>query len=224
MAPNVGTSGSISTEQAALPPRNNHFGLFDQTDWRPDYYFMSDEFDDGSEKSREFLSHLEEKLKDVPYCFYNVIYYPDKYVRKAIGYKANVVRNVLAASRSSFWRKRNYYCRFSTNAARFVYDGSTCIQSVLQICYYMGFSEVYLLGTDCSMSGGRHHAAGADDTVADTKEAIEAEQRCYNNYIRDYDYLYRDMQRKHIPMKIYNATRGGSLEVFLRVKLEDSFG
>lgn len=24
MAPNVGTSGSISTEQAALPPRNNH--------------------------------------------------------------------------------------------------------------------------------------------------------------------------------------------------------
>lgn len=106
---------------------------------------------------------------------------------------------------------------FSKDIVREVYWGYTCMYSMMQIIAYMGFSEVYLLGMDCVYAPGKRDFRDCRDekeiqrgsfgggTVPGFIKAWEAVEK----YTRDMD------------IKIYNATRGGMLEVFERVDLDD---
>ncbi len=195
---------------------NGIFDLFDKTSWRPDYYFMSDPQPEESEFMRRFKSIRHE----LPVCFYNQLFRA-KYREDAIPYKANIVHTVMENSKSKFIRKADYRCKFSKDASRFVYDGNTCIISIIQLAYYMGFDKVFLLGTDCSANIDKFHSEGLEKTYIE--DDIDVQKYMWNEMLVDYAYLYRDMKKKKIPMKIYNATRGGCLEVFPRISLEESF-
>lgn len=74
----------------------------------------------------------------------------------------------------------------------------------------MGFREVYLIGCDCS-SKGSHSYASKDSNVTgndDWETLFETYEVCKRAY-------------EHDGRTIYNATVGGKLEVFERVKLGD---
>jgi hypothetical protein len=105
---------------------------------------------------------------------------------------------------------------FSQDIAVGGFWGGTVVHDVgLQLAYYMGFSEVYLVGVDCDYSGEAHFdgtkiermamgAAGKWNTVFEAyqraKDVFESEGR-----------------------KIINCTVGGKLEIFDRMNLEDLF-
>ena len=104
--------------------------------------------------------------------------------------------------------------KFSDSICDEVSAGFTIAYSVLQIAIYMGFKEIYLLGCDCNY---------VDDK--EKRHFIETGH---------YDPNYRTIGEKMIEaykvakqyadghnIKIYNATRGGKLEVFERVNLDD---
>ncbi len=198
---------------------NGIFFLFDKTAWRPDYYFFSDvNFDE--ERHKEYKKQFEKWVPRMSMVIYNRFYWHDTGINDhMIPYKTNIVKNVLRNSKSSFWRRKAYDCKFSRNARMFVYDGDTCIQSIIQLCYYMGFKKVYLLGTDCSFTGDKAHVY--EENLSE--EYKEDDRACFPNMIRDYIALYKDMKKKHIDMEVFNATRGGDLEVFPRVGLEETF-
>lgn len=88
-------------------------------------------------------------------------------------------------------------------------NGGMVTLSCLQIAYYLGFKEVYLLGCDCS-SKGKHY----DDKI---------NRKNVDDYWEHFFKLYGVCKKVYEEngRKIYNATVGGSLEVFERVKLEE---
>jgi len=98
---------------------------------------------------------------------------------------------------------------FSKNALQGVSGGMVTL-SCLQLAYFMGFKEVYLVGCDCS-SKGNHCYGGKDANVVgndDWEILFKTYEVCKKAYEED-------------GRKIYNATVGGKLEVFERIKLED---
>ena len=195
---------------------NGIFGLFDKTSWRPNYYFMSDPPEDDT---CQFMKDFERRKSDFDVCFYNQ-FFRSKYRDDAIPYKANTAHNVLQNSKCKWIRRLDYRCKFSRDASKFVYDGNTCIISVIQLAYYMGFSRIYLLGADCSSKDTMHHADGVAFEIVD----MDGEKKAWDDMQIDYYYMNKDLIKKKIPIEIINVTRGGSLEVFPRMTLEESLG
>lgn len=104
--------------------------------------------------------------------------------------------------------------KFSNTICDEVSAGFTIAYSALQIAVYMGFKEIYLLGCDCNYVDDkekRHfietgHYDPNYKTIGD--KMIEA-YKVAKQYADDHN------------IKIYNATRGGKLDVFERVDLDD---
>lgn len=111
------------------------------------------------------------------------------------------------------WFKQDFWCKFSGNCYRTVYGMHSITHSLIQIAVYMGFKEIYLLGADCSFpkEGNIHFQDyGVPDTTIDTAR---------DRNIAGYEEIKKQMIK--YDFTVFNATRGGALEVFERVKLED---
>ena len=96
----------------------------------------------------------------------------------------------------------------------------------MQLAIYMGFKRIYLLGVDhnyakqVSRSGvvtEDKSKATYGEGIIDTGIGIQYTDTTTEAYEKAQQYC-----QTH-DVKIYNATRGGKLEIFPRVSLEDSF-
>lgn len=105
--------------------------------------------------------------------------------------------------------------KFSDNAFRMVYDAYSITFSLMQIAVYMGFKEIYLLGCDCNQAVGKvNHFMENGHVESEDKLATSADRNIFGH-----------MEIKKFcdahGVKVFNATRGGALEVYPRVKLEE---
>lgn len=103
---------------------------------------------------------------------------------------------------------------FSHDVLKNVYDGYSITYSLIQIAVYMGFEKIYLLGNDCNYSKDpkkRHFADyGYDDPEPDfSGQRILYAYSCAKEY------------QKGKSFEIVNCTRGGALELFRRMDLDD---
>ncbi len=119
---------------------------------------------------------------------------------------------------------------FSIDAEECTYTGCTVTFSCLQLAYYLGFEEIYLVGVDCSYD--------IPEDVKETKEyniaTLDMKSDDPNHFDPDYfgkGYRWHDPQVEKMreaykeahrvtqanSVNIYNATIGGKLEVFPRV-------
>lgn len=108
--------------------------------------------------------------------------------------------------------------RFSPDISNRIYTGKTVLFSAFQIAVHMGFSKIYLLGADFDYSGERTHSGL-------TPEVIKAKNVNWGKKEEDMMSQMRDfaLDAKKKKICIYNATRGGRLDCFERVNLEDLF-
>ena len=100
-----------------------------------------------------------------------------------------------------------------------IYDCFTVTIMAIQLAIFMGFSEIYLLGADCNYtSTEKLHFI---ETEFDRRTRGES---FYNEAERLNRIGYRAANRfaKNCGCRIYNATRGGMLEEFPRISLEDA--
>ena len=105
--------------------------------------------------------------------------------------------------------------KFSTNLEEGTYNGNTIIIDLpLQICFYMGFSEVYLLGCDHDYSG-MHRFDGLQSEGSNTP-IVRGDWS-----IVDANYELCKQTYEKANRKIYNSTVGGKLEIFEHRRLED---
>ena len=102
---------------------------------------------------------------------------------------------------------------FSEDCYIQIHDGYSITISLIQLAYYMGFREIYLLGADTNYdkNGSQHFI----DFEVDDKYIFKSKDRNIRMYEKVKSFADQN------GLKIYNATRGGMLEVFPRVNLDE---
>ena len=207
----LATGPSLKIEDVLLLRNEVTFGmnsickLYSKTDWRPTFFGIQDIF---------VYDKLADELKTVQE--------PTVFIGNNIASKRIVPKEWIRFPLDVWYHaydqyiNQKFFAKFSANCYEVVYDGFSITYSLIQLAVYMGFKEIYLLGADCTFSskGGNHFAEhGANDIYISS-----AQERNFVMYRKAKEYA--DIHG----IKIYNATRGGALEVFPRVCLENIFG
>lgn len=190
---------------------NRIYYIFDQTAWRPTFYCTQD-----AKIAKTSAAEIQEKI-DTPYIFapINLKWY------EGVDLKSNYY---FCPDMSGF-----YAPKFYENVERQVCVGNTVAFTAMQLAVYMGFSEIYLLGVD-------HSFQTYQDKNGNVIVDPNAKDYFCDKYNQDKDQLFipkldlstlsymaaQEYAESH-PLTIYNATRGGKLEVFPRVPFDSLF-
>ena len=103
--------------------------------------------------------------------------------------------------------------KVSDDISNIVYDGGTVIFCAMQIAAYMGIREMYLLGVDCNYAKG---IKNFNEFRSNTEIQNGGNERTQLGAF----FAFKEYADRH-GIKVYNSTRGGMLEAFPRVNLED---
>ena len=179
--------------------------LYEKTTFRPAFYGCIDE--GVFEKMKTLI-----KQYDTPETKVFISGRLRKHINNDLPKHWYNVANNVAYHTYDRWFKNKFWCKFSDNAVRGTYDMFSVTHFLIQIAVYMGFTEIYLIGADCNQRAGKqiHFVEyGVPDTTIDT-----ARERNICGYMEVKRYC------DNHDVKVYNATRGGELEVFERRQLE----
>lgn len=178
---------------------NKIFNAFKETTWRPIYY-VSDYY--------RFVKNNSDDIDAID-CEAKFIGDTDKTF-----WEKEHDRNVY-----KFHKHYEYYFdrgpKFSDDFSQRSYTGLTVTYSCIQLAVYMGFKEIYLLGVDCN------YIMGSDSNYFFSNEKKDFEDHQIDKTILAYQSAKQYADKHNI--KIYNATRGGKLEVFERVDFDSLF-
>lgn len=192
---------------------NRIYEIFDKTDWRPTFYIAEDED-----------AYEEIVPKVIRFRLPNYIFSPN-----AKKYLSDDTVNVYYAYFSNLKYVINRYndksSHISLDISDHISDGYTVTFSAIQTAIYMGITDIYLIGVDFNYSAhtdkwGRLVMDENVVTYFDGKEHFGSYLNYYstlNAYNAAADYA------KKKGVRIYNATRGGKLEVFPRVSFDGLF-
>lgn len=172
---------------------------FNDTNWRPTYYGIQDV--DVYKKLKEEIFNM-----NLPFLFVgDTISKKFPVPKGSIIYPLNMLNHA--------YPHKNYKTKFSNDSFAEVFDGYTITYSLIQIAVYMGFKEVYLLGADCTYNSNMKHHFREHGVVDKSFETAG------DRMITGYKEAKTFSEKNNV--KIFNATRGGMLEVFERVQLEE---
>lgn len=187
--------------------------LIDKADFRPSYYAIAD----GNayrrvkdDLARMNLSHVFYNDKDINWQIDSVNAYP---------------LPIWVSLYINQWERRHIpLClrkkKMSLDPSKRIYQGGNVVNVILQLCFYMGFKEIYLLGTDCNYFGNQQYSSAVD--YKQYEQLYQTPEYVYETMINDYKCAKVVAER--LGVKIYNVSRGGMLEVFERLDLENVLG
>lgn len=203
---------------------NSIYRLYPYTEWRPTFYTAIDSmFCDKELADKESICKV---ISDCKGAFFSMMkemfqYRDDKDMEKV--HYCRIVTNEIGKGEMLF----------SQDCSDKVYNAGTVTFVMLQLAMYMGFREIYLLGVDSCYSVERHiDGSITENEVVNHQEIIEEGDRKYEDIMNEkYGALAEiDVQisgykvaRKYAErcgVYIYNATRGGKLEVFQRIDFD----
>ena len=206
----IGTGSSLRMEDLDKLKQNKEicfasnkiFLSFSETEWRPDYYTICD--------FHAFKNNYDIIKKLDNMTIFIAEYYNMDGLEKIDG----------AYNFHTIHQKEDF--RFSLDIAKNIYSGLTVTYDMLQIAAYMGFSEIYLLGIDFSYymnsaeSGKRNYFCDGYEEKAHRRADIYPEESFKA-------YAEAEKISREQGFRIYNATRGGKLEIFERVDFDRLF-
>ena len=191
---------------------NRIYSIFDNTKWRPTYYMCMDAMV-YSTGVKENLYQMPETIKfirntckkhgipDVPGIIFFIMYYKviinlEKYKKKKI----------------------------STDVSKFFTMNFSIAQNMIELAIYMGFKDIYLIGIDHNFpvikdKNGKiihNNIKGHFDGAGSKSNNLDM---CFYDSSTMAYQAYEDYAQRH-GINIFNATRGGKLEVFRRVDLD----
>ncbi|MCR5669030.1 MAG: DUF115 domain-containing protein [Lachnospiraceae bacterium] len=194
------------------------YGAFPYTDWRPTFFVLEDRIcakdSFGTVEKLEYITNNVGKLlcSELTYIYGEPNL--DRY-------------NNLFFYKPLLTLRSDNYMPFSEDVREGVVIGEgTSVYTMYQFAVDMGISEIYLLGMDCSYpreidDEGNIQRTSDKKTYASFISDVEDDSAVVANHkkmIRDH------MSAKQFAdlhgIKIYNATRGGELEVFPRVDFD----
>ena len=206
----IATGPSLTYEDLSLLKGEYTFSMnsiclsYSKTDFRPTYYGIQD-----PNVFEKLYPVLFEEYKDSP-LFYSVGLEKGKAIPSE--WIPMPVNGLYHMYDYLFTDKR--FVKFSNNSYYVIYDGYTITYSLIQLAVYMGFSTIYLLGCDCNYSDDKNKQHFIETGVFDPSYKT-AHDRMIIAYKEAQNYAEKN------GIKIINVTRGGMLDVFPRMKLED---
>lgn len=192
---------------------NRIYNIFQETSWRPNFYISQDE--KMLSGCVDVVDRLELPVKFVPIQLH---WYYDIKIHDAVYFNMN-------------WKQaedpKDFF--FSDDAAHEIASSDTGMYTAAQIAVYMGFSEIYFIGVD-------HHFRISQNNKGQIVIDNSVKDYFSEKYNTDKETLYipntEKSTRTYIAMKqhcdrrgvkVYNATRGGKLEVFPRINFDELF-
>lgn len=187
---------------------NRIYYIFDQTAWRPTFYCTQD-----IKIAKSSANEICQKIR-TPYIFapINLKWY----------YNIPLETNYFFCQRQA----EDGVPPFSEDIPRWIGTGNTVAYTAMQLAAYMGFEQIYLLGIDHSfqryqdMSGQIVIDSGAKDYFCDQYNQDKDQLFVPRLDLSTCAYIKAQEYTKTHSVKIYNATRGGKLEVFPRVDFD----
>lgn len=196
---------------------NGIYKMFPHTSWRPEFYFAQDE----AMTQDLLLKDLGEVLDD-----------------RSVFTSINSKMINFNEKFDNIYYMRLYYeeddsglAKFSTDCEKLVYLAATVTYSMLQMAVYMGFKTIYLLGIDCSyqyeqLEDGTIRCNGVKtygDIIGELIKDFPWDGTGVEVYLQIKGYKGARKFAENNNIQIYNATRGGKLEVFERVNFDSLF-
>ncbi len=213
----LATGPSLTKEDAEALKNEYTFGvnsiykMFEETDWRPTYYVMCDckvykntialqpdfAFDDLGVK-QNFISDSIEEVGLNPCNMSKMSIFPICYLEHL---------------QTALYNKLKY----SSNLVDGLYNMLTVTNTSISIAQYMGFNEIYLLGVDFNytVKMEKQHFDGSHNVLIDDTHIC---QSTIFNTARAYRLVKLKTEKSGV--KVYNATRGGKLDIFERVDFD----
>lgn len=180
---------------------NRIYHIYEKTDWRPHFYVAFEpEF---CRTNADFISRVEVKQA--------------RFLNQCAWSPAREADNTFwmnCSSRYTLEKLTTKNIEFSSDIAVQVCDAYSVTYTILQIALYMGFQEIYLLGVD-------HYASDGKQKSSHFYEDKKSEYRT-PTYLAGIEYGYKlaRQEAKKKGVHIYNATRGGNLQVFRRADFD----
>lgn len=192
---------------------NKIYNIFHKTNWRPDFYFVTDVWVLKS-ATKDILNMKPKECSFYNYAFCNGhILWNDE---------ENVIPIYNMPEQDSVDRMP----RFSKDISVHHCIGSSVTYTMLQAAYYMGFRDVYLIGCDHFVESLEKTKA-VDHFYDSSKEIVldlSPEYIKIDNHIKlNNAYKAARLAFEEDGRNIYNATRGGYLEIFNRVDFDSLF-
>lgn len=201
------TGPSLTIEDLELLNNEYVFGMnsicfiHDKTDWKPDFFGCQDSL--VFEKIKDALLSTDNGQVFLPYSYKIRYHTPDTFHYFHMSGSYHLYEMIYGP---------RYFAYFSDDCYKTVYDGYSITYSIMQLAMYMGFDELYLLGADCNYLGQKQHFIETGHFDPGAEHAAERMIASYK--------VAKEYAENH-GINIYNATRGGCLELFPRVVLED---
>lgn len=196
---------------------NSVYRIFENTSWRPTYYVNNDialqhgEAEDRLQELKNILKEYEFKGVFLATSQYNELFRSMVPKNESV-YFVNSIPDIY-----QIYRPKHF--RFSDDISKKVYMHGTTMFVISQIAYYMGFSEIYFIGTDANYDSKTPHVYEATDADKRLYGPIKLARQSTNSVRNGFNAInYHLVQKRNI--NVYNATRGGQLEVFPRVDFD----
>lgn len=191
------------------------YKIFDLTDWRPTYHFLIDGL-----FAQNYDKEIAEQIK-APFFTMEIT----KELMRTCPPDTTYAYPVF---------KTNYRVR-GNMLDYYVPSNATVMSYMIEMALHMGFTEIYLLGVDCSNTLAKNshfiqdyrpeslrkqeESVGRKKVIGSAFTALEYGEYNRNRSIDAYKKL-GDYAQGH-GVQVVNCTRGGLLEVFERARLED---
>lgn len=209
----IGDLDTLTKRQEISFASNKIFRLFDQTEWYPDVYCISDPVQ--MKDCWEYLSFFPFPimlLRDPASTLYQ-----KECVPLIKGKNVHYFNPIFVDS------LQEEYMSYSCQPDHHVIIRATVIEVMFQFALYMGIREMYLLGVDCNYQ--------PVDTLSETNKNhfyVEPDPKKRNQYTPSGErmieaFVKMECYAQEHGIKVYNATRGGKLEVFERVDFDCLF-
>lgn len=190
---------------------NSIFKLYGDTDWRPTYYAMCDY------KVYKSVLEINPELNFDDYCKKCAFVSDSMDLTKLKANKPEKICVIPFSYLNHMFTAEYVTLKYSSDIIHGLYNMLTVTNFCINIAQYMGFKEIYLLGVDFSYSSKqkKQHFDGSRNMLMDD-DVIR--QSVIFNTERSYKLAKKCTEKSGIC--VYNATRGGKLEVFKRVDFD----
>jgi hypothetical protein len=191
---------------------NRIYNIYNKTNWRPTYYMVVDRSISTTLCKNKCFDLEAEK-----------VFLLGKKVSQHLKGK-NDVQEIINYGKQPL-RLREYVPEMlSENVEDFFTPSSSVTIDAFELAFYMGFSEIYLLGVDNNFVieidkyGNKTINNSIQPHFKEDSESV-IYPSCIDSLTQSFELCKRYADSHGV--KVYNCTRGGKLEVFQRKQLED---
>lgn len=181
------------------------FKIFEETDWRPRFYFIQDRY----ARIGDFLNNTEIKYLFIGDYFWRTRKF---YNKNAYCYHLKRVKN-------------ENEIKFSHNVYECIYDSCTVTYTMIQMAIFMGYKKIYLLGIDHNYNFIFDKTGKVVEKNIKKSHFFDDEKPkevIANVFMMEAGYLKAKEEAEKLDIAIFNVTRGGNLNCFLRKNLEET--